>query len=196
MPSRMSQIKPAPHSDPNPPPSSPVPCALRLLRDLLLLTWVWLALPCAAGERELVRDPHFQNGFYLLEPKPGKRVVYSELTGWARGEPAWDLAQWSSRFPLRPGNCSTSAQSLTCSNTAKSIVVGLLGSPGADLSLALNAGAEYPRPRKSANEPWVHLLVQQDFPNPPTLGELAACNFRRVRGGSPNPKPQPQRSHS
>ncbi len=30
---------------------------------------------CAAESRELIRDPHFQRGFYLLEPKPGNRVV-------------------------------------------------------------------------------------------------------------------------
>ena len=131
----------------------------------------------AAGERELVRDPHFPNGFYLLEPKPGKRVVYGELKGLDPAKPVWDLAQWSSRFPLQPGECRSSSQTLVCANSAKNIVVGTPGSSAADLSLAVNAGAEYRRARKSSNEPRVHLLVQQDFENPPALAELRACAF-------------------
>jgi hypothetical protein len=143
----------------------------------LLLWSAACSLSCAAGERELVRDPHFQSGFYLLESKPGKRVVYGESGGLAPGGPAWDLAQWSSKFPLQPGNCVVSPKTLAFTNNAKGVVVGKPGSAAADLSLAVNGGAEYPRARKSANEPWVHLLVQQDFENPPALAELAACNF-------------------
>ncbi|MGA2661598.1 MAG: hypothetical protein ABSH34_29300 [Verrucomicrobiota bacterium] len=156
----------------------PVHSPLRFFKVLLLLWSAAFPLSCAAGERELVRDPHFQSGFYLLEPKPGKRVVYGELKGLAPAKPVWDLAQWSSRFPLQPGECVSSSQTLVCTNSAKNIVVGTPGSPAADLSLAVNAGAEYPQARKSANEPWVHLLVQQDFENPPALAELAACNFQ------------------
>jgi len=29
--------------------------------------------------RELFRDPHFLSGFHLMDPKPGKRVVYGRL---------------------------------------------------------------------------------------------------------------------
>lgn len=56
--------------------------------------------------------------------------------------------------------------------------MGTPGSPEADLSLAINAGAEYPRARQSGHEPWVHLLVQQDFEQPPALAELGFCRFR------------------
>lgn len=135
------------------------------------------ALASVTAERELVRDPHFQGGFYLLEPKPGKRVVYGELAGHNPGRPIWDLAQWSSRFPLRPSDCFASAQGLVWSNNAKSIKVGRLGGPDADLSLGVNAGTEYPQVRKSSNEAWVHLLVQQNIEDPTALAPLAACNF-------------------
>jgi len=160
-------------------PASPAPLqsSLGFFKFLLLLGSAAFSLSCAAEERELVRDPHFQNGFYLLEPKPGKRVVYGELKGLAPAKAFWDLAQWSSRLPLQPGECRSSSQTLVCANSAKNIVVGTPGSPAADLSLAVNAGAEYPRARKSSNEPWVHLLVQQDFENPPALAELRACAF-------------------
>ncbi|MCL5096828.1 MAG: hypothetical protein M1608_04750 [Candidatus Omnitrophica bacterium] len=129
------------------------------------------------AEHELIRDPHFQGGFYLLEPKPGKRVVYGELPWLNPGRPVWDLAQWSSRFPLLPADCFSSGQGMVCSNSAKSIVVGNPGSAAADLSLGVNADIEYARARKSPSEPWVHLLVQQDLVNPPALGSLKACRF-------------------
>jgi hypothetical protein len=152
-----------------------------LLNRVLLLSFLAL---CTAGcptstaaERELIRDSHFQAGFFLLEPKPGKRVVYGELAGLVTAKPVWDLAQWSSRFPLQPGERLASSEALVCSNNAKRIVVGIVGSSAGDLSLAVHAGAEYPRPRKSAGEPWVHLLVQQDLENPPALSELRALSF-------------------
>jgi len=136
-----------------------------------------LTLACAGAERELIRDPHFQSGFYLLEAKPGKRVVYSELEGPIPAKPVWDLAQWSSRFPLQPSNSFSSKEGMVCSNNAKSVLVGKAGSAGADISLGVNAGTEYPQARKSISEPWVHLLVQQGLQNPPALGELTGCNF-------------------
>ncbi|HWI58232.1 MAG TPA: hypothetical protein VNZ22_13465 [Bacillota bacterium] len=143
----------------------------------LLFLLFGLALPCASAEPELIRDPHFQSGFYLLEPKPGQRVVYGKLPGLTPAKPVWDLAQWSSRFPLQPTNRFSSSQSQVYSNTAKTILVGPPGTSASDLSLAVNAGTEYPQARKSAAEPWVHLLVQQNFAHPPALGELTACNF-------------------
>src|ERR1041384_5463661 len=132
---------------------------------------------CDAAERELIRDPHFQGGFHLLAPKPGNRVVYAESTGLAAGKPVWDLAQWSSRFPLQPTNCFSTDQTRVCSNSSKIIVVGKSDSAEADLSLAINAGIEYPQARKSTSEPWVHLLVQQDLSEPPALAPLTAFNF-------------------
>ncbi len=143
------------------------------------------AFSCAAAERELIRDPHFQCGFYLLEPKPGKRVVYAGVPGLNRTVPVWDLAQWSSRFPLQSSDLFSTAQLQVWSNMAKGVVVGQPGAPAADLSLAVNAGAEYPRGRRSAGEPWVHLLVQQDLLEAPALGSLTGCDFRleaRLKG--------------
>ena len=148
-----------------------------IVLGLLSLCWVACSLRGAAQERELIRDPHFQNGFYLLEPKPGRRVVYTEVKGLTLAKPVWDLAQWSSKSPLQPGDCFSSSSTLVCSNAAKQVAVGRPGSSAADLSLAVNAGAEYPRVRRSASEPWIHLLVQQDFENPPALGEVGALDF-------------------
>ncbi len=147
-------------------------------RALAVVLAAGTAVCFGAPGRELIRDPHFQSGFYLLEPKPGKRVVYDRLFAPHGEQAVWDLAQWSSRFPLRLSDCSLSQQGIVCSNSAKRVVVGRLGNEAADLSLAVNSGAEYLQARKSAAEPWVHLLVQQDLQDPPALGALAACNFQ------------------
>ncbi|MBE0540925.1 MAG: hypothetical protein IH623_06030 [Verrucomicrobia bacterium] len=134
-----------------------------------------------AAERELIRDPHFRNGFLLLEPKPGKRVVYGEATdASASAKPVWDLCQWSSRFPLEAGRAKRSpGGSLFFTNAAKRVCLGTPGGAGADLSLGVNASVEYAgRARKSPSEPWVHLLVQQELEQPPSLADLASCRFQ------------------
>jgi len=135
----------------------------------------------ATPERELIRDPHFQGGFLLLEPKPGKRVVYGEALGAAlSAKPVWDLCQWSSKFPLAAAREPWPANGGLCfTNRAKRVCVGRPGSADADLALGVNASVEYGHhARQSPGEPWVHLLVQQEIINPPSLAELDACRFQ------------------
>ena len=153
--------------------------------------WNWLTGWCLAGwlvlaggmgaraeERELIQDPGFRGGFHLLVPTPGKRVVYGDLRAeGATAAPVWDLAQWSSRFPLTPGALTSMGQGTwAVTNTAK-VVRG--GGMNADICLGVNASVEYAgRARQSGAEPWVHLLLQQDFEQPPSLGELTACRLK------------------
>jgi hypothetical protein len=170
-----------------PKPISTTNCpALRLSDQLvaatlaLLCTFAPVRLQAADSGRELIRDPHFQNGFLLLDPQPGQRVVYGEATdAAASAKPVWDLAQWSSKFPLDAARTKRRPNGVVgFTNVAKSICVGAPGTAGADLSLGVNASAEYGnRARKSQEEPWVHLLVQQDIENLPSLAELASCRF-------------------
>ncbi len=126
--------------------------------------------------RELLRDRHFQHGFLLLDPKQGKRVVYGRLPGIASAnQPAWDLAQWSSRFPIQPDHPEhLPGGGLRFANESKSITVGRPGSEYADLSLGVTATAEYGSRARKPDEPWVHLLVSQEIPDPPSLGDVSA----------------------
>jgi hypothetical protein len=154
----------------------------RLVSATLVLLFILAPTLLYSAEpgRELIRDPHFQNGFLLLEPKPGKRVVYGEATdAAASAKPVWDIGQWSSKFPLDAARTKRLPNGTLCfTNLAKRVCVGVPGSAEADLSLGVNASAEYgTRARKSQEEPWVHLLVQQDIENPPSLAELASCRF-------------------
>lgn len=130
--------------------------------------------------RELVRDPHFTRGFYLLDPTPGRRVVCGRLAPTeSEAEPAWDLAQWSSRFPLAAGPAVESEHGAArWSNAAKTVTMGGGGTNRADLSLAVNASREYAAGARKSGEPWVHLLVQQNFTNPPSLGEIGTARLR------------------
>lgn len=151
---------------------------------------VWVCFPLAivgswarstatsAVERELLQDQHFQRGFLLLEPTPGKRVVRSELVGVDRtSEPVWDLAQWSSKHPALPAQPEMlPSGAVRYRNAGKSVIIGPPHTERADLSLAVDASAEYVRPRE-ADEPWVHLLAQQGIDEPPSMAELSACRL-------------------
>jgi hypothetical protein len=132
------------------------------------------------SEHELIRDPHFRGGFLLLNPKPpGQRVVYGELAGVEPGvKPIWDLAQWSSKFPLAvaPPQCPANG-ALAFTNAAKLVVIGKLGGAEADLALGVNASVEYGDRARQEGEPWVHLLVEQKIGEPPSLAELGAARF-------------------
>jgi hypothetical protein len=131
-----------------------------------------------AADHDLIRDPHFQKGFHLLAPAQGKRIAYADVAGPVSTSSVWDLGQWASRFPLQTADVHFSANTWVCSNSAKQVVVGLPGSPAAGLTLAVNGSAEYgSQARKSSAEPWVHLLVQQDFDQQPSLTALAALHF-------------------
>lgn len=129
-------------------------------------------------EQELIGDPHFQRGFILWETKPGKHIKYGELPGPEKAEPVWGLSQWSSRFPLATNAPKkTHYSALIWSNAAKTISIGPAGSPQADLRLAANTGVEYSPRSRNAGEPWVHLLVEQEFKTPAPLAEMSAAKL-------------------
>lgn len=132
-----------------------------------------------SAERELLRDSHFQRGFILLEAPKGKRVVQRVLEGPDKtGKPAWDLAQWSSKHPALPEMPEKRPDgAVRYANAGKVVTIGPPGTEGADLSLAVNAGAEYGTRPREEGEPWVHLLTQQEFDNPPSLAEISQCRL-------------------
>ena len=130
-------------------------------------------------ERELIQDNHFQRGFILWQPKPGRHVRYGELRGGETNRPpVWGLAQWSSRFPLEPAAAQIlPGGALICSNAAKAVTLGAANPSAADLVFAVNSREEYgPRARPPA-EPWVHLLAEQEFGESASLAKLRAAKL-------------------
>lgn len=139
-----------------------------------------VGIPGGPPVRELIRDPHFRTGFRLIDPQPGRRVEYGRLAGLPAGiEPAWDLDQWSSRFPLAAEPPQIPKPGVQrWANPGKAVTRGDSGLAEADLSLAVNAIQEYNQRARKSGEPWVHLLVEQSFADPPTLAELVSARLR------------------
>jgi hypothetical protein len=128
---------------------------------------------------ELIGDSHFERGCVLWEPKTGSHVEYGMIAGFARsGKPVWRLAQWSSRekLPLDPPQTLPSG-ALRYANAAKAVTLGRPGTADADLTLAVNGSVEYGGHVRKQGEPWVHLLVEQQFENPPSLAALNQASF-------------------
>ena len=142
---------------------------------LFLLTGVAVVTAAESGrEQELIQDNHFHRGFILYEPKPGKHVRYGELKRpEAASAPVWSMLQWSSKFPLVVSNEVISNGSLVWSNAAKGIQLG----GGFDLSMAANSAIEYGARARVVSDPWVHLLVEQEFSQPAKLSELSSAQF-------------------
>ena len=141
---------------------------------LILVIWICAATTRAA-ESEVIGDNRFRGGFVLWEPTPGKHIKYGEIRGaQTNTQPVWGLSQWSSRFPLRTTNHPPAHGSLVISNSAKSVTI----QPNdADLRLEANSAVEYGSGSRKAGEPWVHLLVEQEFEKPPFLQALSAAKF-------------------
>lgn len=132
-----------------------------------------------APSRELIGDPHFQLGCLLWEPQPGRHVEYGRLPGMGgENQPVWGLAQWSSREKLVSGPPRVLTRGgWRFENAAKAVTFGRPGTSDADVALAVFGGVEYgDRPRKQG-EPWVHLLLEQGFEDPPALSELTRAHF-------------------
>lgn len=139
---------------------------------------IWLALAWVAAEPiELFADPTFSRGFTALAPTPGRRVAEGLLRPpEAAGEPAWDLAQWTSRLSLSGAEAQRRADgALVWANAAKQVIVG--GRDG-DLSLRVNGGFEWNGHVRERGEDWPHLLVSQSFGDDLWLPRLAALRLR------------------
>lgn len=128
--------------------------------------------------RELLRDPQFQNGFRVLDPAAGRRVVRGTLHGPVEGEPAWDLAQWHSRHTIAgaqperlPGGVVRFA------SPAKWVVVAPEGQADADLVLGVDTRPEWNDRHRQKGDGWPHLLVQQPLPDCPPLAALSRLDF-------------------
>ncbi len=98
------------------------------------------------------------------------------------GNPVWQLAQWSSRYPFDATIPITRGDGgqFQLKNQARSVSFG-----DGVLSLAVNAATEYGERPRLENDPWVHLLVEQAIATQPCIGQLAIlrlhCETRRIR---------------
>jgi hypothetical protein len=134
----------------------------------------------AAGGIELIRDPRFERGFNVHDPKAGKKVV-RDIFRWGDSseEPVWGLSQWHSRFSIAGAESQESPSgAVRWANESKAIVVGPRDSGEADLTLEVDSRPEWRGQSRQKGQPWPHLLVGQRISDCPQLSELASLRFR------------------
>ena len=148
---------------------------IRRIISLLLLGLLAAHASAQSPERELIQDNHFQRGFILWETKPGQHIGYGELKGLKpEAKPVWGLSQWSSKFSVEAALAKYSDGALDCNNAAKTIRIN--GKP-AEFTLAVNSRVEYGERAREMKDPWVHLLVEQEFDSPPRLADLSTAKL-------------------
>lgn len=150
-----------------------------------LLPLAHMAAPAQESVSPL-RDPHFANGFIVLDANPGARVEAGRLIWNASAEsPVWEIAQWSSRHSLA-GVAAVRAEgpTLTFADGSKAVRVKHPGTAGAEVTLELDSQKEWIDGPRKPGEAWPHLLLQQNFSDPrsglplcPAFSELDSIEF-------------------
>lgn len=131
---------------------------------------------------EVIRDIRFKNGLAVSPLSPdivqkggGFEKTNTDTLLWEKQDslPVWQLAQWYSRYDLAKSPLVIGTDgSRTYGNPGKSITRFSDGS----LLLRITTSTEYEEARK-ADEPWPHLLIQQDFAKPLNPGRAKALRF-------------------
>jgi len=126
---------------------------------------------------ELIKDRHFQHGFMVIHPKPGSRVVQGYLNLDGSAKPAWDIAQWHSKYSISSAEPTINNHSIAFKNQAKSIIVSRPNTQNADLILAIDSTPEYQGRFRTVNQNWPHLLVEQRILDCPSLARMHQLQF-------------------
>lgn len=147
---------------------------MRNLFLTLILLFCWPGWVCA--EENVLADADFARGFCVKNVKSGEpgRVVRFTSPGVAdqdeKTPPVWEIAQWHSRGTL--GKTEITEAHVTLSDAYKSVT---LDRHSGAVTLTAEASREYEKPRASAAEPWVHLLLEQGrFARPVKCADMTA----------------------
>ena len=132
----------------------------------------------ASGPSQLFDDLGFRKGFTVLGTKELTRVRQGVIAPTpAKAEPAWQLAQWNSRFTLAGTEPKKSEiGEIRFADRSKSVTFVPNGSNGYELVLELDSAAEYDRLRQQG-EPWPHLLASQRVAGRPSLNSHDSLMF-------------------
>ena len=129
--------------------------------------------------RQLLTDPVFARGVRVVAPNDPRTIDGLLQIDRAAGDPAWRLAQWSSRTTLSgaaPQKLSGGRTSF--SSETKAVVFGPAEGDERGVRLLMLGGREYAGRLRRPEEPWPHLLVEQEVARPPALAELSRLQFR------------------
>lgn len=122
----------------------------------LFIVLLFLVTPVGAeNPRQVLEDPTFSRGF-ILTGATHRESKRTETLGRKNVKPAWQIAQWHSKGKLdRIDRCE---RSIRLYDDFKSVT---LDRETGAINLTLEASKEYEKPRTSASDPWVHLLLEQ-----------------------------------
>ncbi|MDG0888962.1 hypothetical protein [Paracholeplasma manati] len=131
---------------------------------------------------ELLSDPQFKTGFHVLgiNPTINHRKTYKHLdyngeayqTNW----PIWQMAQWWTPYNLIDATFKKITDCYVYDTPSRRIEVN---PKKGFLRLNLSGSKEYPQGvRTSGNQPWSHLLIEQDFDESVSLDTLQALNLK------------------
>lgn len=138
-------------------------------------------LPAASASGpgiELLRDLTFARGFTVLAPKAGGGELGRIQFAGVPEAPVWQVAQWHSRFPFTHV-VATESGALSVSNATKWLHLDRRQPDSPTLMLGVDSRPEYDQaPRGSPSQPWVHLLVQQEIRDAPSLAEATSLRLR------------------
>lgn len=132
-----------------------------------------------AQARQLLIDPAFVRGVLVVAPDNPRAIDGGLQADPAAGDPAWRLAQWHSRTTL--GDAAPQRLSggrITFASETKAITFGPAEGDERGVRLLMLGGREYAGRLRKPEEPWPHLLVEQELARPPALAELSRLRFR------------------
>lgn len=122
-----------------------------------------------ANEIEVFKDVNFERGFKVVDIARSPRDVGDlKLTlapkdGKERMKPVWRLAQHNSRYDLPTAEIVSDSNSAVAETPGQRVALERTEKGEVVLTLGVSTDKEYDHPRR-ADEPWIHLLLVQDFP--------------------------------
>jgi hypothetical protein len=119
-------------------------------------------------EIELLTDPTFETGFHLLGISPVKdqRTFYRHLDYNKEAKPSnrvvWQMAQWWTPYNVADAHFEKSGDTFIYKTASRTI--GINPKDDGLLKMDLLGSKEYlGKTRKGFDQPWAHLLIEQDF---------------------------------
>ena len=119
------------------------------------IVYFFLLISCKSDIYEVLTDVKFTQGFVLTGPLH-ESPVRTETFGRQDVTPAWRIAQWNSKGLL--DSVQIDDHAIVLMDDYKSVT---LDRESGAINLTVHASKEYEKPRASASEPWVHLLLEQ-----------------------------------
>lgn len=129
----------------------------------------------SATDGNYILDTSFSDGVTVFSPiKPpttysGKLTFGKNVDG---KSPVWILTQWNSLYNIIKTPGKRVGNTYQYANKNKTFAL----SDDGMVTLIINASQDYLQPRKTAQDPWAHLYLEQRYSQPRSLGKFKKVN--------------------